>query len=96
MSENEGAEVEYSKSGIALPIIIFITGIFLAFWFYNTIPGLAIFGMVLIISSTFALFILVARLMAARTIAEEFKKREKEMKIREALRKAGIELEEEK
>ena len=90
MSEHERAEIEFSKWGIIFPIVIFVVGVLMTWLFYSIIPGLAILGMILIISSTFALFIVLARLMGAKVIVEEFKKREKERKIEEILRKAGV------
>ena len=92
--EHEEYEVEYRIGGFIFPIILFLIGLFMSVFFYNIIPGLAILGMLLILSSMFALFIIFARYTAARAVVEQFKRSERERKLREALRKAGIEPEE--
>ncbi len=85
MSEME-AELTYRKAGLAVPIIIFIVGVFLAWFFYNSIPQLAIFGVILIFSATLSLFVVIAKVMGARVVIEQVKTREKERKIKQILK----------
>jgi len=80
------AEITYKKAGLLLPIFVFMLGVFLAWFFYNSIPQLAIFGIILIFSSTLSLFVVLAKVMGARVIIEQAKTREKERKIKQILK----------
>lgn len=80
------AELTYRKAGLLLPIILFIVGVFLAWFFYNSIPQLAILGIILIFSSTFSIFVVIAKIMGARVIVEQAKAKEKERRVRQILK----------
>lgn len=85
MSERE-AEITYRKIGLAFPIIIFVIGVLLAWFFYASVPQIAIFGIILIFSGALSMFVVVARIMGARMVVEMVKTREKEKKIERILK----------